>query len=85
MEKLTKSTIDKFWNSLSEIVDKKYDLTEDMIMTKYTKLCKEIISNNNIKSLKKYKNNIYTIDLKKFNSDINNFRGVYGYFYQAKN
>ena len=81
--KIKKSTIEKFWNSLSEIVDKKYDLTEDMIMTKYTKLCKEIISNNNT-SISKYKNNIYAIDLKKLNTDINNFRGVYGYFYQAK-
>ena len=52
-------------------------------MTKYTKLCKEIISNNNT-SISKYKNNIYAIDLKKLNTDINNFRGVYGYFYQAK-
>ena len=51
-------------------------------MTKYTKLCKEIISNNNT-SISKYKNNIYAIDLK-LNTDINNFRGVYGYFYQAK-
>ena len=81
--KIKKNTIEKFWNSLSEIVDKKYDLTEDMTMTKYTKLCKEIISNSN-KSISKYKNNIYTIDLKKVSADIHNFRGVYGYFYQAK-
>ena len=81
--KIKKNTIEKFWNSLSEIVDKKYDLTEDMTMTKYTKLCKEIISNRN-KSVSKYKNNIYTIDLKKVSADIHNFRGVYGYFYQAK-
>ena len=81
--KIKKNTIEKFWSNLSEIVDKKYDLTEDMTMTKYTKLCKEIISNSNT-SISKYKNNIYTIDLKKLSTDINNFRGVYGYFYQTK-
>ena len=81
--KIKKNTIEKFWSNLSEIVDKKYDLTEDMTMTKYTKLCKEIISNSNT-SISKYKNNIYTIDLKKLSKDINNFRGVYGYFYQTK-
>ncbi len=61
--KINKQTQDKFWNTLSEIVDKKYDLTEDMAMEKYTKLCKEA-SSNVTSSLKRYKNNIYTIDLK---------------------
>ena len=32
----------------------------------------------------KYKNNVYTIDLKGFNTDINLFRGIYGYFYQSE-
>ena len=29
---------DKFWNTLSEIVDKKYDLTEDMANGKIYKI-----------------------------------------------
>ena len=52
-------------------------------MDKYTKLCKEVLSNS-VSSFHKYKNNVYTIDLKGFNTDINLFRGIYGYFYQSE-
>ena len=77
---------DKFWNNLSNIVDRKYDLTEDMTMDKYTKFCKEVLSNKT-SSFKKYKNNVYTINLKDIKTDINLLRGNYGFFYQidAKN
>ena len=81
--KINKKIKEKFWNTLSDIVDKKYDLTEDMTMDKYTKLCKEVLSNS-VSSFHKYKNNVYTIDLKGFNTDINQFRGIYGYFYQSE-
>ena len=81
--KINKKIKEKFWNTLSDIVDKKYDLTEDMTMDKYTKLCKEVLSNS-VSSFHKYKNNVYTIDLKGFNTDINLFRGIYGYFYQSE-
>jgi len=77
---------DKFWNNLSNIVDRKYDLTEDMTMDKYTKFCKEALSNKT-SSFKKYKNNVYTINLKDLKTDIDLLRGNYGFFYQieAKN
>ena len=76
-----KNVKDKFWNYLSQIVDKKFDLTEDMAITKYTKLFKEV-SMDNIKSFKKYKNNIYTIQIKNLNKNIDSLRGNYGYFYE---
>ena len=65
---------------MSQIVDKG-DLTEDMAITKYTKLFKEV-SMDNIKSFKKYKNNIYTIQIKNLNKNIDSLRGNYGYFYE---
>ena len=76
-----KKVKDNFWNYLSQIVDKKFDLTEDMAITKYTKLFKEV-SMDNFKSFKKYKNNIYTIQIKNLNKNIDSLRGNYGYFYE---
>ena len=37
---------------------------------------------DNIKSFKKYKNNIYTIQIKNLNKNIDSLRGNYGYFYE---
>ncbi len=72
---------DKFWLNLSNVVDKKYDLTDDMSMDKYTKFCKEAFSNK-LGSFKKYKNNVYTLNLRDIKKDIDLLRGNYGFFYQ---
>ena len=72
---------DKFWRNLSNVVDKKYDLTEDMSMDKYTKFCKEAFSKK-VASFKRYKNNVYTLSLRNVKKDIDLLRGNYGFFYQ---
>ena len=49
-------------------------------MDKYTELCKKILSDNNVKKFKTYSNNIYTISLKKFNKNLDNYRGKWGFY-----
>ena len=71
-----------FWDQLSQVVTKKYDLTHIASMDKYTELCKKILSDNNVKKFKTYSNNIYTISLKKFNKNLDNYRGKWGFFYE---
>lgn len=81
--KTNEKTKNKFWDNLSNVVDKKYDLTQDMAMDKYTKLCREVLSDKMI-SFKKYKNNIYIINLKDLKTNIDTLRGNYGFFYQIE-
>ncbi len=71
-----------FWNKLSQVVNQKYDLTHIASMDKYTELCKKILSDKNVQKFKTYSNNIYTISLKKFNKNLDSYRGKWGFFYE---
>ena len=71
-----------FWNILSELVDKKYDLTHTASIDKYTELCKKILQDKSIKNFKTYSNNIYTLTLKSLKSNLDTYRGKWGFFYQ---
>lgn len=72
----------KFWESLKEVVNKKYVLTETASIEKYTKLCSEIINSKNFKSYKRFNNDIYTVSLKSLDKNIHDLRGKWGYFYE---
>ena len=71
-----------FWQCLDEIVEKKYKFEEIQIVDKYTKLLENIIISKNIKNINLKKNNIYILDFDKKNSEIENIRGISGFFYQ---
>lgn len=71
-----------FWEKLSHYTSKKYQLPEIASVDKYSMLCEDILSLNNIKSYKKFGNLIYTISLKTLNSKISSLRGKWGYFYE---
>jgi hypothetical protein len=72
----------KFWEELSKLVEKKYNLTHDAAIEKYTELCKKIINDKNVKSFKTYTNNVYTVVLKNLNGSLDTYRGKWGFFYE---
>jgi hypothetical protein len=73
---------DLFWTLLADIANKRYNLQESSAVNKYMQICKNLIQNDNIKELKNYNNNIYTLLLKKLKNDITAYRGQWGYFYE---
>ena len=72
----------EFWQSLNEIIEKKYNFKEVQIVDKYTKLIENILERNDIKKIQKKKNNIYILDYNDKEKVIENIRGVNGIFYQ---
>ena len=72
----------KFWEELSKLVEKKYNLTHDAAIEKYTELCKKIINDKNVKSFRTYTNNVYTVVLKNLNGSLDTYRGKWGFFYE---
>ena len=77
-----KKAKDTFWSLLASIVKKRYELIESSAINKYTQICKSIMQNSNIKDLKTYDNNLYTLSIKKLQNDFSNYRGQWGFFYQ---
>jgi len=73
---------EKFWKCLQHHVNNKYVLTENASLEKYTKLCGDILSLKNMRKFEKYKNSIYTIQLKKLDKNLHNLRGKWGFFYE---
>ena len=71
-----------FWNKLNKIVEKKFFFDDIHIVDKYTNLIGNIILQNGFKNIKTYKNNLYVIDFKNKNYQIENVRGVNGTFFQ---
>ena len=72
----------KFWEELSRLVEKRYNLTHDAAIEKYTELCKKIINDKNVKSFRTYTNNVYTVVLKNLNGSLDTYRGKWGFFYE---
>ena len=75
-------TQNKFWDSLDEIIEKKYNFQEVQIVDKYVKLIENILERNDIKNIKTKKNNIYILDYNDKQKVIENIRGINGIFYQ---
>ena len=72
----------KFWDSLDEIIEKKYDFKEVQVIDKYTRLIENILERNDIKNIKTKKNNIYILEYNDKKKVIENIRGINGIFYQ---
>jgi len=71
-----------FWSLLSDLVDKKYELTHTASVDKYTELCKKILQDKSIKNFKTYSNNLYILSLKNLKTNLDTYRGKWGFFYQ---
>jgi len=71
-----------FWETLSNIIDKKYDLKDISVMDKYAQFCHDAIDTKQISTIKMHKNNIYRVELMKLPAEVDKLRGKYGYFYE---
>jgi hypothetical protein len=80
--KKNKNIQNKFWISLNEIIENKYNFKEIQAVEKYTKLLENILDRNDIKKIHTKKNNVYILDYNNKNKVIENIRGVNGIFYQ---
>ena len=74
----------KFWKYLLEITKRRYKLTNYASISKYNKLCENILSLENFSSSQMYENYIYTNKLKKLNRDNHKLRGKWGFFYELE-
>jgi hypothetical protein len=74
---------EKFWSHILEIAKKKYHLYPSISAVKYLKLCKDIISCENIKKVEYCDNVVYRVEFSSLQkNDLTNFRGTCGYFYE---
>jgi len=71
-----------FWNTLSSIVESKYQLSDIKTLEKYNLLCSNAIEYKDIYHVKRYGNYVYRVTISNLKKNMENFRGKYGYFYE---
>ena len=76
------SARDRFWRAVVDHAEKKYILQDAVAVDKYTILCEESISNENLKCARRTGNLLYRMELKSLTPDIINHRGKGGFFYE---
>lgn len=72
---------EKFWRAVY-LVSKKYDLAPIKTVDKYTDLCRLAMEREDIKSIHRYDNRVYAIELEKLPEDITGLRGRFGLFFE---
>ena len=77
-----KSMKEKFWQTLFDLVKKKYEISEHASIDKLTKLHKDILDYDNIKSHINFRSDLYVLNLKNLNSNNHKMRGKWGFFYE---
>ena len=80
--KKIKNTKEKFWNKLFDLVKAKYKLADSASIEKYSELCKYALSIKNIKSVQRYDNLIYRVQLNKVEKNNHDNRGKWGLFFE---
>ncbi len=71
-----------FWHAVYDVAMQKYSLQDAVAVDKYTLLCEESISNENILQIARYDNLLYRAELKSLNPEIVFHRGKGGFFYE---
>jgi hypothetical protein len=72
-----------FWNALNVFLEEKYKLNYFDSVNKIYNLNKKILDyKKNIKSITRYSNNLYTVDLTDYQYNMHNLRGSNGFFFQ---
>jgi len=72
-----------FWNALNVFLEEKYKLNHFDSVNKIYNLNKKILDyKKNIKSITRYSNNLYTVDLTDYQYNMHNLRGSNGFFFQ---
>ena len=72
----------KFWQTLNEIVDKKFNFDDVHVVEKYTNLMQNIIKIKKFTEIKRLKNNVFVLSLNNKVLNIENIRGSNGIFFQ---
>lgn len=72
----------RFWNSVLEVVRKRYLVQDAVAVDKYTQLCEEAVTNPNFKSAARTGNWLYREELSALTPDVVNRRGKAGYFFE---
>ena len=80
----SKEIKEKFWSYLLNLTKNKYLLSNHASISKYNKLCENILTINDLLESKRYENYIYTNTLKKLNKDNHKLRGKWGFFYELE-
>ncbi|MDR2398975.1 MAG: hypothetical protein LBD61_00785 [Endomicrobium sp.] len=81
-QKVTQKAKSRFWNAVTELVTKKYDLQPAIAVDKYIHLCKDAITRDNIANIM-YDGLTYRSQLSSLHGvDLIEFRGRGGYFYE---
>ena len=71
-----------FWNTLNQIVKKKFIFDDIHVVDKYSNLIDNIINQKKFRYIKRFDNSLYVLDVDKNTNDIENIRGVNGTFFQ---
>lgn len=78
----SKAARGKFWHKVFAVADKKYVLQDAVAVDKFTQLCEDAITENNIGSITFTDNLLYRAELTSIDSNVENLRGKGGYFYE---
>ena len=80
--KRNKSAENSFWKNVFKVANEKYELNESALFDKLTNLYDKVLSSTQVKSIKKFGNLIYVLQLKKIEEKNHEFRGKWGLFYE---
>lgn len=73
----------RFWNALYNVTNK-YDLPEKKVLDKYTILCEKVAQMQEIKSVHRYANLLYVVNLSCIPDSIVDLRGKFGLFFEME-
>lgn len=73
---------EKFWNGVYDYAAQKYTLQDAVAVDKYTQMCEDAISADNVASITHQGNLLYRAELSSLNYGVENMRGKGGYFYE---
>jgi hypothetical protein len=80
-KKIEKKIKDKFWLYLNDLVKKKYDPNFSASFFKYERSVDDYLNKKDIKIIKN--SNIYRVQFKKNNQNIDSMKAKWGYFYET--
>lgn len=72
---------EKFWNAVY-LESKKYDLAPIKSVDKYTDFCHLAMEREDLRSVRRYGNRLYVLELEEIPEDINRLRGRFGLFFE---
>ena len=71
-----------FWKKVFKVASEKYQLNESALFDKLTNLYDKVLSSSQVKSIRKFGNLVYVLQLKKIEEKNHEFRGKWGLFYE---